>query len=555
MQRRTDSLRHIFAWLLALAVAGPTACSEPSSPSNDTGPTGGDTKPAPGDGHAGDTASSDDGNDASADATLDSTADTADATGGDLPEGVDAQLLHQFPAYSLQPGEEVVPCVQWSLDNDKPLYVNSVTLANGGGFHHSNWFVVPESYAPGGDGFFDCDDRGFSELTAALRGTVLFAQSTQAQSEVQKLPPGVTIKIPPNYKVVADVHFLNIATRKLETNARMTLGLTHPKNVDTVVSPFRLQYHDLDIPPKSEARFSGECNFADPYSQITGGDLDMKVYYVLPHYHGLGNYFQLEMMGGPRDGEEIFELKGFNAEANGQTLTPPVDMSGAKGFRFTCGYDNPRDESVKWGLGNQEMCVMLGFAEAGALVDADVKEGNHVTDRKDGIVYNEGPCEVQALPKSDDQGPPSKEEKNAEMYVPEGDSQEDLDPIPDCEERPGTAEPFRKPTLTNLQNHLFSVGCAFSSCHNGDSPAAGLNLNADDLHAELTNHQVLTPTDMPLVDPGNPQGSWLYEVTSKCEPTSDVGTVSHMPRNSPTLLEPEMLAMIREWIARGAKDN
>lgn len=483
--------------------------------------------------------------------------DTAQTTTEKVDAGgpISAEVIHQLDDYELEPGEEKIPCVQWTLHNEKPLYVNSVTLANEGGFHHSNWYVVPEDYVPGEDGYFDCDERGYRGFTAALEGTVLFAQSTQAQSEVQSFPDGVVTKIPPNHKIVADLHFLNISPRKRTTSARLTLGLTHPRDVETVATPFVLSYRDLQIPPESEARFTSSCDFTSAFRNITGEEFNAELFYILPHYHGLGNYFELEIAGGPRDGEQLFELHGFNAEANGQTFSPPVDLTDAEGLRFTCGYDNPRDESVGWGIGGQEMCMMLGFSDADAVIAGRVPRGNEVVENDGEIVYNEGPCEATAVPRSDAQKMPTEEERQGEMYVPESDGDEELDPIPECEEYPGTAEPLREPTLSNLQTDLFRVGCAFSSCHDSESPAAGLELAADDLHDELMNHELLTPTDYPLVDPGNPEGSWLYRVTSNCEPETNEGTTSHMPRNSPTLLEPEILAMIREWIARGAQDN
>ncbi len=486
-------------------------------------------------------------------------ADTEAGSAGSLsetfPPSVSATVTHRFDEYTLRPGEERIPCVQWSLDNDRPLYVNSVAMANTGGFHHSNWYVVPEDYAAGEDGYFDCEERGYRGFTAATEGTVLFAQSTQARSEIQSFPDGVTTKIPPDHKIVADLHFLNITSRELSTSARLTLGLVHPREVRDIAIPFVLSYNDLEIPAESEARFTAECDFADASERITGDEFDMELYYVLPHYHGLGNYFELEFFGGPRDGEQIFELAGFNAEANGQKFNPPVDLSGAEGFRFTCGYDNPRDESVGWGIGGNEMCMMLGFSDADAILAGRVSSGSHVERRDDGIVYKEGPCgEIGTEPKPS-QKMPSEEEKDSELYVPDSGADGELAPIPECEEYPGDAEPLREPTLTNLETDLFEVGCAFSSCHDGEAPAAGLDLTADDLHDELMNHELVTPTDDPLVDPGNPEESWLYRVTSRCEPEVETGTVSHMPRNSPTLMDPEMLAMIRAWIERGAADD
>ncbi|MFB6373968.1 MAG: hypothetical protein ABEN55_12850, partial [Bradymonadaceae bacterium] len=415
-------------------------------------------------------------------------------------------------------------------------------------------YIAPEDYAAGPDGYFNCDERGYRGFTAATQGTVLFAQSTQAKSEVQSFPPGVVTKIPPNHKIIADLHFLNIKPRKFTTSARLTLGLVHPKDVETIATPFVLTYDDLHIPPKSETRFQAECGFADQYKNITGDDFDMKLYYALPHYHGLGNYFDLEIHGGRRDGKQLFELKGFNAEANGHQFNPPVQISDAKGFRFSCGYDNPRDEVVEWGIGGDEMCMMLLYGNQDAVMAGRIPHTKNTT-KKDGIIRKSGHCNTTALPPSDGQTMPTPEEKQGEMYVPESNTTQKLDPIPDCKERPGTAEPLRKPTLSNLQTDLFSVGCAFSSCHDAESPTAGLNLTADDLHKELMNHEMKTPTDLPLIDPGNPEGSWLYEVTSNCKPQTKYGPTSHMPRNSPTLLDPGVLAMIREWIARGAKDN
>ena len=97
-----------------------------------------------------------------------------------LPEG-HARVIHSFGNYTLGPNEEIQPCIQWTLENDAPLYVNRVTLTNQGGYHHSNWFVIPEDTFEGPDGFYECDERNFTEIQAAISGSVIFAQSTQSR--------------------------------------------------------------------------------------------------------------------------------------------------------------------------------------------------------------------------------------------------------------------------------------------------------------------------------------------------------------------------------------
>src|SRR5690606_26994759 len=152
---------------------------------------------------------------------------------------------------------------------------------------------------------------------------VLFAQSTQSRYEAQELPPGVVIKVPPHYKVMSQIHMLNAGSLPMATEVRMGFELIHPRDVEVIAAPFRLSYEDLEIPALSRSSHSASCDFASPYEELSGGPFDLKLIYALPHYHYLGERFALEIAGGDRDGELIFELGGFNGDANGRTFDPP----------------------------------------------------------------------------------------------------------------------------------------------------------------------------------------------------------------------------------------
>ncbi|MEM6993956.1 MAG: hypothetical protein AAF721_25820 [Myxococcota bacterium] len=480
------------------------------------------------------------------------TDETGDDTEVPLPEG-HARVVHSFGTRDLGPAEEVQPCIQWTLGNEAPIYINKVTLTNDGGYHHSNWFIVPESYAQGDDGFFKCSDRNIGEIDAALAGTVLTAQSTQSRFETMELPAGVTVKAPPRHKVIAFGHLLNLSADEYPTELRMELEIIHPRMVEVVTAPLRLSYTGLDIPPFGESHFSGECDIKGLYEAQSGGPLDMKLYYVLPHYHYLGSYFDLSIFGGDRDGESVFRLDGFNADANGSALDPPLDLTGADGLRFTCGYDNWRDVSIGWGIGDQEMCVMLGLADSKVLMDASVGEGSVVG--KDGdILLNEGNCSAIGLPKNPAQSMPTQAEIDAELYVPPS-NDPGLPVVDNCKDiGPESAGPAAA-TLSNLRDTLLVSSCEFSSCHAGSNAVAGLDFRADDLHAELLGHTMsLTETDMPLVDPGNPDNSYLYQSITRCDPSGD-GSEPHMPLNSAELVHPQLAAVMRGWIERGAPND
>lgn len=469
-----------------------------------------------------------------------------------LPEGP-VEITHAFGMGTLQPFEEIVPCVSWTLDNEKALYVPAVTLANEGSFHHSNWFVVPETAYAGGDGWWSCGSRDFDEIEAARAGTVLFAQSTQSYLETQRFTEGAVVKIPPHSRIVADVHLLNLAPREIQTEMWLTLELLHPRDVDVVITPLRLSYYDLDIPARSESRHTGECDLATRHESVTGEPLDLKLHHVLPHFHALGNYFDLTVTGGKHDEKSIYRLEGFNADSNGKTFDPPLDLSDARGLRFTCGYDNWYDQDIGWGIGIQEMCVMLGMAETDLLFDGSVISGSRIVDVVDDIEMHEGSCVTLSYPKSSDQGPPTPEEIAAPLYVPPTDPSDDgVPPVPKCSDADPAAHPSVEPTLASLREQLFVPACTFSACH-GDAAIAGLDLRSSDLHTALLEHTVLANTDLPLVAPGDPEGSYLYHLLSRCDPTDrDGDPVAHMPRNAPILLDDGIVATLRTWIEAGA---
>ncbi len=530
-------MRRLLA-LLALPVL-PLACNSAPTPGAADDSTTASSTGAPADSSTG--AAPTTGDDASSGGT----------TGEPGPET--ALIVHSFGTYSLAPLEEIEPCAQWTLNNEEPLYINTVTLANDGGFHHSNWLVVPEDRFVGEDGYFDCGDRGFSELQAAITGTVLFAQSTQSRYETQELPDGVVIKVPPRHKVIAGVHLLNLGGADLDSELRMGLELVHPRDVVTIAAPFRLNYGDLAIPPLSQSRFTGECILDKQYEAKTNHVLDIKLYHVLPHYHYLGNYFSVEILGGPRDGEQIYLHTGFNADGNGRTYDPPIDLTGARGLRFTCGYDNWRDKEIGYGIGDQEMCTMLGLADMRIMMDGSVESGNHLVGADGDILLHEGLCNTFAIPKSAAQSLPTPAEREAPLYVPPGEPGDlDLDPVKPCVDTPADAEPLAPATLTSLRATVFGPSCSFSSCHGGTTPAS-IRLDGADLHDVLLGPATMGGAPMPLVDPGDPDNSWLYRLVSQCEPRDSEGFLhTHMPYNSPTLMEPRLVAKLRAWIAAGA---
>ena len=63
---------------------------------------------------------------------------------------------------------------------------------------------------------------------------------------------------------------------------------------------------------------------------------------------------------------------------------------------YMCGYDNPHNKKLFWGIGDDEMCDMLGFVESPAGFIGYINNGEGVY-QSDGTFVHDGVCAALAL--------------------------------------------------------------------------------------------------------------------------------------------------------------
>ena len=318
--------------------------------------------------------------------------------GGDPGDDLEQDLFfeREFTGIRVAPASESTgQCAAWRLDNDRPLYINQVEMAAGAGWHHSNWFFVPEGTFSVDDGVWDCAGD-FDGVKAALTGGVLFAQSTQATEETQGFQPGAALEVPAHSVVVGELHIINVTEEELETDVSLALTALPEEEVVTRLRPLAFDFHQLAIPPQQRSRFEASCDMEEAY----GGPIDLAIHYVLPHYHRFGTGMDIEMMGGTRDGETIYGIESAIGEPLGRSMAPPVSMAGARGIRFACEFDNTTPDTIRFGNNRDaEMCIMLAFTDSNVAWGGGVLEGSPRLRevRDDGVAVYDGDCSVVAF--------------------------------------------------------------------------------------------------------------------------------------------------------------
>ena len=183
---------------------------------------------------------------------------------------------------------------------------------------------------------------------------MLFAQSTQAEIEEQQFGDGVAMRVPPDSQLFVYYHLINTTADPQDIDVKADLATIDADDVEISLKDFAGSNFQINVPARERSRFNTDCMFPEGF----GGDFNIR--FVLPHYHYYGTGMRFEVLGGPNDGQVMFDTLGSVGEPLAQVVDPPGSLQGAAGMRFSCEYVNDTDDVIGWGAGaNDEMCFFL----------------------------------------------------------------------------------------------------------------------------------------------------------------------------------------------------
>jgi hypothetical protein len=233
--------------------------------------------------------------------------------------------------------------------------VAAASVTTGPGLHHGNITTRRKT----GEGFRKCEKEPGDHVAFDILGggAVLFASSTQvAGTEWQTFPEGMGYRVREGFEIVARMHYLNPTPAPMTVSPRYEWYTIPEDTLKTELGPFAWSYSQFQIAPQTELTVSAECILHKP----------MHIVSVLPHMHTLGRRFTAGFAGGPRDGRLFLDADyGTRGESDIVQFDPAVDLSqggAGDGARFACTWHNTFDKVIKEGVGDNEMCILFGYA-------------------------------------------------------------------------------------------------------------------------------------------------------------------------------------------------
>ncbi len=290
------------------------------------------------------------------------------------------------PGYDSESGDtsgfaDVSPCNSWPIPDVENRWVYTAKIHTTPGLHHANLYGMEIDAEAGAQPYPRCrqsaDALVFGQISRLLTGAdpselftpaVLFASSTQVigvDAERYALANGYAYELPVGLEVATSTHLQNTTPDTLHTEAAWDF-FTMP--VDQVTDPaamFVYIHFGFMIPARSSKVVHGNCGWG-------GGD----VLAIMPHTHQWATQFTTNFgtAPGPMPGTiapeiDMFEtmLTPYDRAGTGLTdsdvevYSPVIETPGMDAVQFQCHFNNTTDHSMRFGVGENEMCFLFGY--------------------------------------------------------------------------------------------------------------------------------------------------------------------------------------------------
>lgn len=257
------------------------------------------------------------------------------------------------PPRLMQPGEEIDTCVAWPYPTFQNKIVYSAKIYTTPGLHHSNLIAKPVNPDTGPNPYPLCHPGASDPFADIGNGIpdVLFASSTQIEGgETLTFAPGMGFRLDTTREIVTNIHFLNTLADPLLVEVAYDFFTMSDAELETEVAPFSMQVDDFLIPPHSQGVVESSC------ATFGGNIVEM-----LPHTHKLRKSFSVDFIDFQGKSENAITYGAFDTKSEIKVFDPALSIDNVDRIHFSCAFDNTTDHDVKYGLGENEMCILFGY--------------------------------------------------------------------------------------------------------------------------------------------------------------------------------------------------
>lgn len=243
------------------------------------------------------------------------------------------------------------------LGNTAPLYVNRVDIAMRTNSHHFVLYAfqpgTPSSVVPPFDVIRDIRRPDGSMDFAAMQpmGYHLFFGGSMTARTSWQLPAGVALRLPPGAALDLNAHYVNRTNAQLPGEVYANLFTVDSADVGNVAQSLFLSNTNVVLPPNQRTTLSKTFTFSQ----------DVRLFMLSSHMHERGERFVIRIVGGPRNGEIVFETNSWSSP-DIINFAVPIQLASGEGLRSEVTWNNATSNTIRFGLTSQdEMGIIFGY--------------------------------------------------------------------------------------------------------------------------------------------------------------------------------------------------
>ncbi len=245
------------------------------------------------------------------------------------------------------------------LGNAAPVFVNRVQMKMRPNSHHFLLYSfadnTPSLAIPQVNAVRDIrnPDGSLNFLTALPMAYHVFLAGAQTPEMDYRFPPGVALRLPTNFGIDLNVHYVNRGSQALTGEAFANLYTVDAAQVQAEARTLNLGNQDISLPAGQRTTLTRT------FMNTTGRD--MRVFMLTSHMHQLGERFQIKLRGGSRDGQVIYETTDW-AHPEIRNFETPIVVRPGEGMTSEITWNNTTSRVVRFGLTSQdEMGIIFGY--------------------------------------------------------------------------------------------------------------------------------------------------------------------------------------------------
>lgn len=256
--------------------------------------------------------------------------------------------------FSVSPHTEREVFIRRNTPNTTTVYVNKFTLKGRPNSHHfvlygfQNMTQLPQANTL--RDLYNANGTVNQATFLQMQNHIFLGGGTDVNS-TYNFPEGIALKVQGNMPLDLNAHYFNHQTTPITGENYINMYTVPQANVVHEARTLNFPNYNFSIPAHTRKTITTDFTFSSAVNVIM----------LTSHFHKRGEKFQIKILGGPRNGEVVYESMDW-AHPLVKNFTTPIQLQAGEGLTSVVTYNNTTNQTISFGLTSEdEMNIIFGY--------------------------------------------------------------------------------------------------------------------------------------------------------------------------------------------------